>query len=315
MKRIELARRLLVVLSLLSSFALAGCTTGENNWTRAASPGSERRQRVVQTVAADQCKKLVLRTGPGEVTLIGTSEPVVGIEVEKRAAGSDSAAVDQYLEGIRLEVKAVGESIQVTTRLPEQAPAGVKLIGVRYLIEVPHQVRGVLDVEADQATVRLTDLAAEATVKVRQADLEVRGFTGSLKATVEQGQTLIQGLDGQLEVKSDGPVELRDARLRPRGRVETVNSRIWASLLELGVGQYEFLTTNAPVQLALPYGVAARLRVATTNGKVYDELPLTWVDRNETDADGVYHFEGWLNAGGAQVGIVTTNADVTLTYR
>ncbi|MDI6870662.1 MAG: BON domain-containing protein [Bacillota bacterium] len=304
-----------VALFLAVPWLLAGCTAAENNWTGAANRGTERCQKVTETVPAGQFKRFTLRTGPGEVLITGSSEDAISVEVEKRASGADAAAVDAYLEGVRLEVKASGENVQVATILPEESPAGVKLVGVRHLIRMPTRVRGTIEVETDRARVHLSGVGGEAKIMVRQADVEVRDFSGNLKVDVQNGQTLVQRLDGQLDIKSTGPVEISDSRLREKGRVETVNARLWVSLAELDVGQYEFLTSNAPVRLALPYGAAARFRVATTNGRVYDELPLTWVDRNETDSDGVYHFEGWLNAGGAQVAVVTTNADVTLAYR
>jgi hypothetical protein len=315
MNRSRLARWAVAGLAVLLAWTLGGCAAGENNWTGAANQGPERSQKILQSVPARQLKGLTLRTGPGEVVLTAAGGEMLGFEVEKRAAGADPAAVDRYLEGVRVEVTVTGETVQVATRLPEEVPAGVKPVGVRYLVRVPSGLRGSLDLETDRATVRLAGLAGEAKVKVRQADVEVRDFRGRLKVEVEHGLTFVQGLEGQLAVQSNGPVEVNEARLQGDSRIATTNSRLAVSLAEVGVGQYEFLTSNAPVRLALPYGAAVRLRVATTNGRVADELPLTWVDRNETDSDGVYRFEGWLNAGGAQVGIATTNADVTLVYR
>lgn len=301
---------------LLGVSLLAGCTAAPaNNWTGAQGQGSVRSQKMTETVPAGQFKGLTLKAGPGEVVVSGWAEPNVKVEVEKQASGADPAVVDSYLEGVKLAVKTNGDRVEVATVAPEQPPAGVKLVGVRYLIRVPNGLRGTLNLETDRATVRLAGVSGEATVKVRQADLNVQDFSGSLTAQFENGQAQVQRFDGQLDLKGNGPVEVSDSRLAVKGRIETVNSRLTLGLTDLSVGQYEFLTSNAPVRVTLPFGAAARFRIATTNGKVYDELPLTWIDRNETDTDQVYHFEGWLNAGGAQVGIVTTNADVTLAYR
>lgn len=304
-----------VLAALVAPLGLGGCTVEESNWTGGPRSGPEHSRTVVQTVPAGQFKSLTLRTGPGEVIVSGWGEQTVRVEVEKRASGADSAAVDAYLEDVRVEVKTAGDSVSLATALPPAPPAGVKLVGVRYFIRMPNSGRGALDLETDRATVRLNDLQGEAKIKVRQADVDVRGFLGALKIQMEDGQALVNRLDGQLELKSNGPVELTDSRLNTRTRVETANSRVSVDLAELGVGQYEFLTSNAPLRIAVPFGTAAHFRIATTNGRVFDELPLTWVDRNETDTDGVYRFEGWLNAGGAQVSAVTANADVTLAYR
>lgn len=305
-----------ILVGVLSGALVAGCTTsGANNWTGGGAQGPERSQKVSETVPAGQFKGLTLKTGPGEVILTGWAEPTVEIEVEKVATGADPAAVDAYLEGVRLNVKTTGDKVEVGTELPAHMPSGVKFVGLRFLIRVPNSLRGTLDLETDRAAVRLSNVAGEAKLKVQGADLEVRDFSGNLKAEVQNGQTLIQRLDGQLDVQSNGPVEVTEARLQEKARVETANARLTVNLADLSMGQYEFLTSNAPVHIGLPFGAAARFRVATTNGKVFDELPLTWVDRNETDNDSVYHFEGWLNAGGAQVAVVTTNADVTLSYR
>lgn len=300
---------------LLLALALAGCTTGENNWTGGAPRGEERLQKSAETLPVGEFKGLSLKAGLGEVVVSTWDQSAVGVEVEKRASGADAATVDAYLERVQIEAKVTGDKVQVATRLPGPAPAGVRFLGVRYLLRVPLQTKGSLDIETDRAGVRLSGFSGEAKVTARAADVEVRDFLGDLRLLVENGQVMVQGLEGQLDVKSNGPVELIDARLQTRARIETQNSRLTIGLADLGLGQYEFLSTNSPVKLTLPYGAAARFRVATTNGRVIDELPLTWVDRNETDLDGVYHFEGWLNAGGAQVGVVTTNADVTLLYR
>lgn len=303
----------LAVLAGLLAVTAGGCATGENNWTGGAR-GPERSQKLTETVPVEKFKGLSLRTGPGEVSVTGWDGAEVAFEVDKRAAGADAAAVDAYLETVQLDVKVTGETVQVSTVAP-QPPAGVKLVGVYYVVRVPKTAPGSFAFETDRATVRLAGLAGTAKAKVRQADLDVRDFLGDLTAQIENGQALVSRLEGQLDLRSNGPVEVYDSRLHTRARVETVNSRIDFTLAELGVGEYELATSNAPIRIGVPFGAAAHFRVATTNGRVYDELPLTWVDRNETDSDGVYHFEGWLNAGGAQVGVATTNADVTLAYR
>ncbi|MGE5508671.1 MAG: hypothetical protein ACM3RP_09360 [Chitinophagales bacterium] len=298
-------------------FLAAGCTVGsdDNNWTTPASQGAQRVEKFSQSFPVGTVGSLSLKTGPGEVVVTSWGQDTIGVDVEKRAAGADQAAVQAFLDGVRIEATPSGQALQVTTVTAAAPPPGVKFTGVSYLIRVPASLKGTLNLETDRATVRLSNLRGEATLKVRQADAEVRDFTGRLAADVDGGQVTLQRVEGDLEVKANGPVEITEARLRAKARVETANARLTIGLAELGVGQYDFLTSNAPVRLTVPYGAAARFRVATTNGRVFDELPLTWIDRNETDAEGIYRFEGWLNAGGAQVNVATTNADVNLGYR
>lgn len=300
-----------------SMLFLAGCTVGstENNWTSPANQGSQRAEKFSRSFPAGALKSLSLKTGPGEVVIGSWSEPTIGVEVEKRATGTDPAAVQAFLNGIEIVATPSGQTLQVATNVPEPVPAGVKFSGVTYLIRVPATLRGTLEIETDRAAVRLNNLQGEASLKVRQADAEVRDFTGRLKLDVDGGQVLLQRVEGELDVKANGPVEVLEARPRAKARVETANARLTVGLAELAVGQFDFLTSNAPVRITVPYGAAARFRAATTNGRVVDELPLTWIDRNETDTEGIYHFEGWLGAGGAQLSVVTTNADITLSYR
>ncbi|HHW15457.1 MAG TPA: DUF4097 domain-containing protein [Firmicutes bacterium] len=318
MTRIRLgapARAALMALALAPVLVVAGCAVGENNWAGGSGGGEVRSLKLSQEVPAGAFREMALQAGPGGVSVTAWEGKALGLEVETRASGGDPAAVEAYLEQFRLEVKTVGERVEASVRGPEETPAEVRPEGVWWLVKVPRGTKGVLNLRTDQAAVRLAGLTGEAKVALRRAALEVEDCTGSLTAEVTQGPVEVRRFEGTLTIKSDGPVRLSEVRLAGSGRVQTANAPLWLDLADLALGHYEFATANAPVRLALPYGAAARIRVATTNGRVCDELPLTWVDRNDTDLDGVYHFEGWLNAGGAECSVATTNGDVTLVYR
>lgn len=305
----------LLALFLAPALFLGGCTAGETNWTSGAAAGDTHSLKLTREVPAGAFRELVLRAGPGAVDVTAWEGQSLVLESEARASGSDPAAVEAYLAQTALEVKAAGERVELGARQPEDKPAGVRPEGIRWLVKVPRGFEGALDLRADRAAVRLSGLTGKAKVTLDRAGLEVEGCSGSLAADATGGAVEIRRFEGTLTIKSDGPVGLTAVRLLGSSRVETANAPLSLDLAGLSLGQYSFITANAPVRLALPYGAAARFRVATTNGRVFDELPLTWVDRNETDLEGVYHFEGWLNAGGAECAVVTTNADVTLAYR
>lgn len=277
--------------------------------------GDEVTQHYSQTVPGDAFDELRLTHNFGQVDIVGTSAKDITFEVTKRAKGKDREAVTRFLEAIKAEAGVQGNRVAVITNEASPEP-GVRLTSLKYVLKIPADKRVRLDLMGTNSDFVVSGVTGTVYAKVSYGAIKVGGVVGDVTIRSNNTKVRVTDTDGALDIENgNGPVEIEGASLQTHAKVATSNAELSVKLRSLGVGQYEFRTTNAPARVYIPYGAGVRIQAATTNGRVFDQLPMTWTDRSGLDDQGVTHLDGWINAGGAQLLVTTTNSDITLSYR
>lgn len=302
-----------VLCATAALFLIAGCAAP--NGTVQTKDDEEVVATYSQVVPAGAFDELRLTHNLGEVEIIGTSDKDIAFEVTKRAKSKDREAATRFLEEIKSEVAVQGNRVAVLTKEAVPQP-GVRLTSLKYVLKIPAAKRVKVDLLGTNTDFRITDITGSLYAKMSFGAIRIRGLVGDISIKGTNTRVQVADSDGALDIdNSNGPVEIDGASLQMRAKVATSNAELSVKLKSIGVGQYEFLTTNAPARVYIPYGAGVRIQAATTNGRIFDQLPMTWTDRNGVDDQNVQHLDGWINAGGAQLTVSTVNSDVTLGYR
>ncbi|HUP47606.1 MAG TPA: DUF4097 family beta strand repeat-containing protein [Thermoanaerobaculia bacterium] len=213
----------------------------------------------------------------GSITISGWDQPRVRIHAVKRVKSRDSAAAQQAMKALRVEVRQSSGSVVVDTIYPKRSDLGMfdRLFGsdsvnagVKYEINVPRAMN--LSVDTVNGTIRVTEVSGEIDLDTTNGKIEVANCSGSVDAS-------------------------------------TTNGAIAVELVSVAPGRnMKFETTNGRITLAVPAGLAADINASTTNGSVQSDLPLTLGRMSRTS------IRGTLNGGGPEIKLRTTNGGIDI---
>jgi DUF4097 and DUF4098 domain-containing protein YvlB len=140
-------------------------------------------------------------------------------------------------------------------------------------------------------------------------------------STVNGGGLEIDGVTGELELhNTNGPIQVRGAR----GPVtaNTVNGDVEVVFTGgAATAAMAFSTLNGDVDLTLPAGIQANLRLHTDHGEIYSDFDVDLAPeapRVEQGARGRYRvslakeLRGKIGAGGPELFLKTFNGDIVL---
>jgi DUF4097 and DUF4098 domain-containing protein YvlB len=200
-----------------------------------------------------------------------------------------------------IEIEAwTGQQVEVVARLSASAPSEGR---------AEELVRGV-DISADSERIaasgpdtgRRESWAVSYRLRVpRDTDLALRTTNGGIE---------IAGVDGDIDFRTtNGGVDLADLAGNVRGRTTNGGLRV-----ELGGAAWsgeglDVQTTNGGVTLMIPENYSAELELATTNGRVNVDFPITVQGRIGRQ------MRTTLGDGGRPLRAVTTNGGVRVARR
>jgi hypothetical protein len=156
-------------------------------------------------------------------------------------------------------------------------------------------------------------------------DLRVTVPTGSsvVLSTVNDGDLAVEGVEGELELhNTNGEIHVKDAR----GPVTaaTVNGDVTVSFAKGGAAAtaMAFSTLNGDVEVTLPAGFKADVRLRSDNGEIYSDFEIAMdqgkPEIEEKRAGGRYHLilgremTGKIGGGGPELQLRTFNGDLVL---
>lgn len=187
-------------------------------------------ESVAETRDLEAAGRFELENVNGAITISTWNEPRVRIEAEK------SAANDQALRNLRVEIEGEGSTVRVRTRMP----SGSWLFGsagkVDYRITVPVGAR-----------------------------LKVENVNGGIEITAPGGDVKASTTNGSVEVReASGAVE-----------AASVNGGVRAAYAKMAESaDHRFSTVNGSITLALPEAATGRVEATTVNGSIENDLPL-----------------------------------------
>lgn len=178
----------------------------------------------------------------------------------------------------------------------------------RVHIEMTIPVEADLAVRISDGRVTVADLAGQLRVRSNNGAIKVARIRGRIELSSSDGRMTGQELEGEVDVTS------RDGALSIGGRFTRVQIGSSDGHIELAVApgskmesDWRIRSTDGRETIALPRDFAARLDVATNDGRIHSELPIT-----VTGNFGRDWMTGTLNGGDRTLVIRTKDASVNL---
>lgn len=196
-------------------------------------------------------------------------------------------------------------------------PVGTKVVATSWSGSV--SVRGVHgDVEAhvQSGDVQVRDAGARLDIDALSGDVTVAGVKGETRINTVSGSVNLSGARGDLEIESvSGDIELMDV-ITKQVRTHTTSGDVSFSGQVIDAGRYEFNTHSGEIVLSLPGDIGAQLSVATFNGGIDSDFPITLTPGvHGIGTSQAKRLNFTVGRGNARISAETFSGDITLKRR
>jgi len=185
------------------------------------------------------------------------------IEISRGVSSAIQARVttDHYeigSTGVRISEHQDGDKVELSVRIPNQSGFHVNWHDRRVRIEVQVPAETTLDLHSSDGHINVDGTTAGARIDTSDGAVEVRNFTGPIRARTNDGHITVDG------VVSDVYLSSGDGRIQLTAREGSKLDRGW--LVHTGDGRVEVL---------LPNDFAAELYAHTGDGRITLDIPVT----------------------------------------
>jgi DUF4097 and DUF4098 domain-containing protein YvlB len=171
-------------------------------------------------------------------------------------------------------------------------------------------VRGDLETRTQSADVEIRD-AGRIDVESLSGDVTIQGVTGESMIHTVSGDIQLGAVRGDVEIETvSGDIDLRDV-VAKQIRTHTTSGDVDFAGQILPDGRYEYNTHSGEIRLELPANVGAQLSVATFNGGIESDFPITL----QAGDHGNKRLNFSLGQGTARITAETFSGDITLTSK
>lgn len=258
-------RRLIVFLSLL--LPLLTLSAFAEEWSKSYSVGTKPSLRVDTNDAAIEITRGAGNTIAAHVTTSGY--PI----------GNGGLHVSEHQDG---------DKVELSVHIPNQSGFHVSWHDRRVRIEVQVPADTALDLHSSDGHINIDGTSGGARIDTSDGAIEVRNFTGSLRARTSDGHITVDGVLSEVYLSSgDGRIELT-------ARQGSTMDRGWM-----------IHTSDGRVEVRLPENFAAELYAHTGDGRITMDFPITINGSIERS-----HMRGKLNGGGQLLEISTGDGSI-----
>jgi DUF4097 and DUF4098 domain-containing protein YvlB len=170
-------------------------------------------------------------------------------------------------------------------------------------------VHGDLEARTQSADIDLRDVG-RIDVESLSGDVVIQGVDGESMIHTVSGDIALGGARGDVEIETvSGDIDLRDV-VAKQIRTHTTSGDVEFSGQIIPDGRYEYNTHSGEIRLTLPADVGAQLNVATFNGGIESDFPITLKAGTE---HGNKRLSFTLGQGSARITAETFSGDITLT--
>ncbi|MEZ4265945.1 MAG: hypothetical protein R3F39_06165 [Myxococcota bacterium] len=280
------------LMTVLALGLLAGCTHGATETVAFDSARAATGQVLLETFAGD----VFVETDPSAIRVAGT------MVLTARGFSDESKAVAALHEVL---IDESGTNDALVIRVDGPALSGLRTLRADLHMAVPPGV--VVTLVTGDGLVSATDVDLD-RIETARGGAELAHTLGPSIVRAAGGAISVDGHEGDLDLRSsDAPISIFSAR--GDIRAVTTHGMVTARLVPPEGAELFIATTNAGIDLALPFGFGADLS-ATTDAHIFIEGLDFDVTRDTFDL-----LEGRLAGGGGLVDLRTTHADIRVHRR
>jgi hypothetical protein len=299
-------------LTLAAGAAIALAIPQDTDTTFAVAPGA---RLEVRNYAGD----IVIRTwGQNQMRIVADHGRRDGLFVEQ-ADGVVRVSPTSWKSG-DFDVDIDSDDVSLSWSF-----AGGRPSIVDFEITVPEGM--VLDIGAPFADVTVEGPVGETSVALNEGDATVSGVRGPLTVRSVEGDVTIEDVVGRIRINAidgdvsvdvasgDVSIETTDGEIRLANitsssvSAASVDGDIWFGGALAAQGIYSFVTHDGDATIMLPRDASARVTVATYDGEVLSDFPISLPEDFQR-----HRARFTLGGGGAQLEIETFDGDIEILY-
>lgn len=272
----------------------------------------ERRERDMAgsldtTVAFDARGTVSISCPQGAVIVTGSDRS----EIKVRAR-TENGAIRFTSNGMRATLEPASGRGCNDGRFEITVPVGARVSARSWSGSVSVKgVHGDLETRTQSADVDIRD-AGRIDVESLSGDVSIEGVDGESRINTVSGDIRLGAARGDVEIETvSGDIDLRDV-VAKQIRTHTTSGDVDFSGQILPDGRYEYNTHSGEIRLALPADVGAQLNLATFNGGIESDFPITLQAGKDHDNK---RLSFTLGQGTARISAETFSGDITLTSK
>ena len=258
------------------------------------------------TVTFDARGTVMVTCPQGAVIVTGSDRN----EIKVRAR-TENGAIRFTSNGMRATLEPASGRGCNDGRFEITVPAGVRVSARSWSGSVSVKgVHGDLETRTQSADVDIRD-AGRIDVESLSGDVTIQGVNGESMIHTVSGDIALGAARGDVEIETvSGDIDLQDV-VAKQIRTHTTSGDVEFSGQILPDGRYEYNTHSGEIRLALPADVGAQLSIATFNGGIESDFPITL--RAGDHENKRLNFT--LGQGTARISAETFSGDITLTSK
>lgn len=255
------------------------------------------------TVAFDARGVVTVTCSQGAVIVIGAERNEIRVR-----ARTENGAIRFTSNGLRATLEPASGRGCNDGRFEVTVPVGTRVSARSTSGSVSVRgVRGDLEARAHSADIDIRD-AGRIDVESLSGDVSIQGVTGESTIHTVSGDIDLGGARGDIEVETvSGDIDLRDV-VAKQIRTHTTSGDVSFTGQILPDGRYDYNTHSGEIRLALPADVGALLSMATFNGGIQSDFPITL----QAGEHGNKRLSFSLGQGTARIIAETFSGDITL---
>ena len=261
----------------------------------------------LDTTVAFDARGTVLVTCPqGAVIVAGGDRNEIRVR-----ARTENGAIRFTSNGLRATLEPASGRGCNDGRFEITVPAGVRVSARSWSGSVSVKgVHGDLETRTQSADVEIRD-AGRIDVESLSGDVTIQGVNGESMIHTVSGDITLGAARGDVEIETvSGDIDLQDV-VAKQIRTHTTSGDVEFSGQVLPDGRYEYNTHSGEIRLVLPEDVGAQLSIATFNGGIESDFPITL--RAGDHENKRLNFT--LGQGTARISAETFSGDITLTSK
>ena len=214
-----------------------------------------------------------------EITRGNSSNIVARVTTENYKIGEGGLRVSDHQEG---------DKVDLSVKIPNQSGFHMTWHDRRVRIEIQVPAATALDLHSGDGHIYVDGTSGGARIESGDGPVEVRNFTGNIRARTGDGHITVDGVLNEVYLNSgDGRIEMT---ARPGSKME----RGWL-----------IHTSNGRVEVSLPADFAAELYAHTGDGHITLDIPVTVNGSMERS-----HIRGKINGGDELLEISTGDGSI-----
>ena len=271
--------------------------------------GSDYRSRIDTTFAFDKSGSIDVSVGSGNIAVTGWSRDQIHVH-----ATSENSNIRLTASSSRVTLETAGGSRGSDTRFEVSVPYGAHVV-VRAMsgdISV-RGTRGDVEAHAQSGDIEVEDVTNRLDVKTLSGGIDARGVVGSVEIGTTSGDIKLEDARGDIDIGTvSGEVELRGVTSKSV-RAKTTSGDVTFDGLIDPAGRYDLSTHSGDVRLHVQRDASAQLTVATWNGGVNSDFPITLKPgEHDIGSRNAKRYTFTIGGGAARISAETFSGDITI---